>query len=282
MVCLMVRRCSSNLLKMKSKSLFLLLLISLFGQAEAQVLELKRAFLIEKPISVSADAQGNIFLSTMGGEIHKYTSAGELLNTFSPQSAGYFNVLDASAGLQVKAFNENSQTIIYLDRFLNQTASFQLPAERFNFVSALTWSAGNTIWVADAAEMQLVNWRIDTREVIRTLNLNQYISDERFEIKSLQEHQHKLYLFSPRRLYVFDQLGNYEKQIALPQWEDVTFKENELVILGKNTLTFLHLYRTEERKIALPKEGQYEHLTFSRGELCLFSDDEAHIYRMVP
>ena len=246
------------------------------------MLELKRVLPVEAPIAASADGQGNIYLATRGGEIKKYSPIGILLGTFSPQSAGFFNILDVSSALQLRAFNENSQTIVYLDRFLNQTASFQLPSELFSFVTALCWSAGNTAWVADAAEMELTRWRIDSREVVRRLKLNQFVSDERFELKSLKEHQHKLYLFSSNLLYIFDQLGNYEKQVPLPPWKNVTFSENEIMVLGTTSLTVLDLDGSSERTILLPEGIKYEQLCFSKGELYLFSKKEAHIYRLIP
>lgn len=262
--------------------LFILAFLGFFRPLEAQVLELKRVFSVEAPITTSADGQGNIYLSTRGGEIKKYSPTGILIGTFSPQSAGSFNILDASSALQLRAFNENSQTIVYLDRFLNQTASFQLPTELFPFANALCWSAGNTVWVANAADMELVRWRIDSREVVRTLQLNQFITDDRFEIKNLQEHQHKLYLFSSNLLYIFDQLGNYEKQVPLSPWKSVAFSEHGIIMLGNTSLTLFDLYGTSERILPLPEGTQYEQLSYSKGEIYLFSKKEANIYGFTP
>lgn len=275
-------KCSSNHLKMKIKLLFLLFSFGLLNSSLAQSLQLKGAFPVEEPVAVSADAQGHIYLSVKEGEIKKYNFRGLLLYTYSPPSAGSFNVLDGSSSLQIKAFSENSQTIVYLDRFLNQTAGFQLPSDRFRYVTALSWSAGNTLWLADAGERELVRWRTETQEVMQTLNLNQFISEDNFEVSLIKEHQHKLYLFSTNRLYVFDQLGNYETQVPLASWKGVTFAENEVIILGADTLTFLDLYSFQERKIVVPAEKDYGHLSFSKGEIFLFSPQEAHIYRLVP
>lgn len=268
---------------MKLRFLLILFIFGIREAAVAQSLELLRVFPVEEAIAVSADPQGNIYLSLKKGEIQKYNQKGLLLHTYSPQSAGIFNVIDGSSALQVKAFSENSQSIVYLDRFLNQTASFRLPGSRFNFVSALCWSAGNTVWLADAAEMQLVRWNTETREESRTLNLNQFIRGEIFEINLLKEHQHKLYLFSAEQLYLFDQLGNYEMQVPLLPWKSIAFSEEEIILLGKDGLTFLNLYNFKEKRIPLPEaETEYRHVSYSRGEVCLFNLQEAHIYRTKP
>lgn len=268
---------------MKIKLLFLFLSFCwLPGTLPAQSLELAGVFPVDSPTAVSADNQGHVYIATREGEIKKYNARGLLLYTFSPQSAGFFNVIDGSSSMQVKAFSENSQTIVYLDRFLNETARFRLPTDPFSYVSPLCWSAGNTIWLAGTAEMQLVKWSVDTREVLRTINLNQFITGDNFEISLIKEHQHKIYLFSPDRLYVFGQPGNYEKQVPLETWKGVAFSDKEIIILGNETLTLLELYGAEKRKIPLPAEKDYNHITFSKGNTLLFSNQEAHIYRFKP
>ena len=262
--------------------LLLALLIFCFLQTEAQVLDWKRSFPVQKPIAVSADAQGNIYLSTRGGEIKKYSPQGVELQTYSPPSAAHFGVLDASSTLQVRAFNENTQTMVYLDRFLNPSSSFDFSSEWFNFITALCWSAGNTLWFVDAGKLELKRWRMETREVLLTLNLNQYIPERDPEIVTLKEHQHALYLFGSRHLLVFDQLGNFEKQMPLPEWKSVAFSENEMILLRKDSLSFIHLHSGKERNLPLPEGKEYQHLAYSRGEIYLFSPDQVDVYKLKP
>lgn len=268
---------------MRNKLLYLFLCFCCFhGILSAQSLELVSIFPVDAPTAVSADNQGHVYIATREGEIKKHNLRGLLLYTFSPQSAGFFNVVDGSSSMQVKAFSENSQSIVYLDRFLNETARFRLPTDPFSYISSLCWSAGNTIWLAGTAEMQLAKWSVDTREVLRTINLNQFITGDNFEISMIKEHQHKIYLFSPDRLYIFSQPGNYEKQIPLEEWKGVAFSEKEIIMLGNESLTFLELYGVGKRKIPLPAEKYYSHITFSKGDILLFSRQEAHIYRSKP
>jgi outer membrane protein assembly factor BamB len=242
-----------------------------------------RSFPLEEEASlVSADAQGNIFIATPDGEIKKYTAAGQLLNTFSPQSANHFTVLQARSTMQIMAFDENNQQLLFLDRFLNPVSSIELPFRELGYVSALTLAAGNTLWVADASAGKLRQWRFDTGQLLLSLNLNQLINAAALNIQALREYQHKLYLFSPGHVYVFDQLGNFEQEFAIPPIEAISFMGDQLIGLNDQKLVAINLYSGEEQHIALPGKKEYQQVLYSKGELYLFSRREADVYRPKP
>lgn len=267
---------------MRLKFMLLLLSLSLSITLPAQELKHLRSFAIEEPEAVSADTQGNIFIASADGEIKKYSAEGKLLNTYSPQSASHFTALQARSTMQIMAFDENNQQLLSLDRFLNLASSIPLPEHETGFVSALAWAAGNTIWLADANARQLRQWRTDTRQFTLSLNLNQYINAPALEIKELRDYQHKLYLLSAENIYVFDQLGNYERQFAIPPIKAITFMGDQLIGLDDRKLVAIHLYSGEEQTFLLPDKQDYSQLLYSKGELYLFSRKEADVYRPMP
>lgn len=267
---------------MRLKYILLLLGLSLSITLPAQELKYLRSFAIEEPQATSADTQGNIFIASADGEIKKYSAEGKLLNTYSPQSASHFTALQARSTMQIMAFDENNQQLLSLDRFLNLVSSTALPEHETGFVSALTWTAGNTVWLADANARQLRQWRTDTRQFTLSLNLNQYISAAALEIKELREYQHKLYLLSTEHVYVFDQLGNYERQFAIPPIKAITFMGDQLIGLSGRKLVAIHLYSGEEQKFSLPDKKDYSQLLSSKGLLYLFNRKEADVYRPMP
>lgn len=269
-------------MRLKAWLLFLLAL-GLSLELQAQELQLIRSFAVEEPEAVSADTQGNIFMASEGGEIRKYTPEGELLNIYSPQSASHFTALQARSTMQIMAFDENNQQLLTLDRFLNLASSIQLPEQETGFISALSWGAnGNTIWLADANARQLRQWRTDTRQLSLSLNLNQYVTTKRLEIKELREYQHKLYLISTEQVYVFDQLGNYERQFAIPPVKAVTFMQDQLIGLGEQELAAIHLYSGERQNYSLPAGKSYSQLLYSKGVFILFGRQQADVYRPMP
>ena len=269
--------------------LFCFFLVPELRAQDSLSLQFLRSFSVPEQVAVSADGNGNIFLSTTAGEIRKYDHNGQLLNSYSPQSASYFSSLDGKPGMQLRAFDENNQQLVYLDRFLNQSGStVQLSPEQFGFVSALTWSAaGNTVWIFDASDLQLKRWRTDLREIISSLKLSQLLLKEPLDVKMLYEHQHKLYMFTADKAFVFDQLGNYEKELSLPAWTSVSFTGDHLLYLsGRKSLEMLHLYSGRTQKIPLAAEDKslaYQKVLAGKdGELYLFTPKKVDVYRFIP
>lgn len=261
-----------------------LALMSVCTQLSAQELKLIRHFsLEEEPSLVSADTQGNLFIATFDDEIKKYSDTGKLLNTYSPQSTNHFTALQARSTMQIMAFDENNQQLLFLDRFLNTTSSIQLPEQELGFVSVLTWAAGNSIWVADANARQLRHWRFDTRQLQFSLNLNQLIEAKAsLDIQDLQQYQHRLYLFSPRQVFVFDQLGNYEREFAIPPLQAKAFMDAKLLGLMDHKLVVIDLYSGAEQEILLPEKKNYQQLLYHNDELYLFDSQDVDVYRPIP
>ena len=266
------------------KANYLLLVICLFWlnlPARAQQWELVRTFPVEAPTAVSADLQGTLYTATAGGEIKSYSPEGALLQTYSPRSASYFTSLEARSGMQLWAFDENRQQLLFLDRFLNPVSSKQLPPDVFGFASAVSPAAGNSLWVVDASDMQLKQWRTDTRQLLSRFRLN-LLRKAPSEIKALKEYQHKLYLFSPEALYVFDNLGAFERSIPLVEWLSFSFAEDTLLLLTADNLLRIPLYTGTENTLPLPGGQGYTRLLYSKGAFYFFTEEEVQVYRLLP
>lgn len=240
-----------------------------------------RTFPTEEPTAVSADAHGKIYLATSQGEVKCYSPKGTLLQTYSPQSASYFNSLEVRPGMQVWAFDENRQEMLFLDRFMNPVSSKQLPADVFGYATAVSSSAGNSLWVADGSDMQLKQWRTDTRQLVSSFRLN-LLKEPPTDVRALKEYQHKLYLFSSDALFIFDRLGAYEQTMPLVDWLSYTFAGNELLLLTEGELLRISLYTGESETIPLPAEGSYTDLLFIDKGYYFFSATGVEAYLLLP
>ncbi len=267
---------------MKAKCLVLLLACLWMSFAvHAQQWSPLPTYPTERLTAVSADMHGKVYLATAEGELKSYSPTGELLYTFSPQSASYFNSLEARSGMQIWAFDENRQQLHVFDRFLNQVSSQQLPPTVFGYASAASPAAGNALWVADISDMQLKQWRTDTRQLLSSFRLN-LLKEPPTAIKALKEYQHKLYLFSPSRLYIFNQLGAYEQTLPLPEWKSFTFADNHLLLLSTEGLRRISLYSGKTDHLPLPSEANYQLLLYANGLYYFFSDTQIETYRLLP
>lgn len=281
----MAKKWNFSILKMKLKKFLLLKLLFLTCSPyllHGQTFEFLYSFPVEPPVAVTADTYGNLYLSSQGSEIRSYTLTGDLQYTYSPQLAAYFTALDARAGLQLLAFDENSQQLVFLDRFLNLLSTKLLPPDLFSYATAISGSAGNTIWVADAGTLQLKKWKPGSLGLELSINLSQYGQESTFDIKSLKEYQHKLYLLTSNKLYVFDRLGTFEKMLPLPAWTSYTFAGDQLLLLTNNALLRFPLYKGEPDSLPLPEGKAYTHLLYSEGIFLFFNEETAKAYRLLP
>lgn len=266
---------------MKRKYYLLIAGLWLSLSARAQQWELLRTFPVEAPVAVTADVHGQLYVATTKGEIVSYSPEGQPLYTFSPQSAGAFTALEAPSGRQLWAFDENRQQLLFLDRFLNQLSSQQLPADVFSYVVAVTRAAGNAFWMADAGDMQLKQWNSNKGQLVSSIRLN-LLDPSLTEIRALKEYQHRLYLFSPDKLLVFDQLGAFGQSIPLPAWQAFSFAEDNVLLLTRENLIQLSIHSGEQASGPLPPIQGVEQLVFSKGVYYFFSESMAHAYRRVP
>ena len=269
---------------MKADKLFLLCFLYLtcsYPQLQAQTFEPLYSFSVESPVAVTADTYGRLFIANQGGEIRSYSPTGDLLYVFSPQSAAYFSTLDAR-GLQLLAFDENSQQLVFLDRYLNELSTFLLPPDLFSYATAMSGSADHSIWLADAGILELKKWKPGSRELQTSINLSRFRKESSLEIVALKEYQHKLYLFTTRQLYVFDRLGTLEKALPLPVWKSFSFAGNQLLLLTEQSLHRFPLYTGEVGSMLLPEGGPYTHFLFSEGIYYFFNEETATAYRQRP
>lgn len=263
---------------------FSLLIAGLFWltlPGRAQQWELLLAFPVEAPVAVTADVHGQLYLATARGELISYSPEGKPLYTFSPQSAGTYTTLEAPSGRQLWAFDENRQQLLFLDRFLNQLSSRQLPLDVFNYVVATTRAAGNTFWMADAGDMQLKQWNSNSGQLVSSIRLS-LLDPSLTEIQALKEYQHRLYLFAPGKLLIFDHMGAYQQSIPLPAWKDFSFAGDSLLLLTKNSLIHLSIHSGEQELSPLPPSQTFGQLVYNKGIYYFFGKSRAYAYRLSP
>lgn len=266
---------------MKAKYLLLLCCLWASLAARAQQWELLRSFPCGEVAAAAADVYGKLYLATAGGEIKSYSPEGKLLHTYSPRSASYFNSLEAR-GMQLWAFDENRQQLVYLDRFLNPVSNWQLPPGLFAYASALSPAAGNAVWVADVGDMQLKQWQTDTRQLSSFFRLH-LLKQAPAEIKALKAHQHKLYLFSPEALYIFDRLGAFEQMLPLAEeWTSFSFADNDLLLLTTDKLLRISLYSGRAEKLSLPAGEGFKKVVYTNNTYYFFTHKQVQLYRLLP
>lgn len=97
----------------------------------------------------TADHLGNAYAVRAGGAIEKYDSAGNLTGTYINKRLGEVAAIDAINPMQVLVWYRSFQTLIFLDRTMNEMGRLELSGAGYYGVSIVTTAADGNLWIYD-------------------------------------------------------------------------------------------------------------------------------------
>ncbi|QHT68020.1 hypothetical protein GXP67_15905 [Rhodocytophaga rosea] len=246
----------------------------------AQQLTLLKETNIANPVAVSADRYGNIIVGDAKGNVHKYDSTGVLLQTFSSPNTATISSIEAWPSLQILIFYRDIQQFSVLNRFLTPTLlSAPIHQEVAGFARAATLGSQENIWLFDDIELSLKKYNLATRKIDTNTPLSLILGDSEYAVNFMREYQNNLYLNDRNSgILVFDNLGNYKKNLHFADLTYFSFFENELYFTKDNTIYLFNLYTLSERQIKLPVGASYKYSLFAGAKLFLFTHKAMRIY----
>ncbi|MDQ4141022.1 MAG: hypothetical protein M3142_10910 [Bacteroidota bacterium] len=279
-----------NILKKKDKTRvfslvtfsFFLLMIAGIGKAQTNVNQ--RDAVSDKVVFtgvVSLDRLDNIYLTDQKNNLHKYDASGKFISTFSPPVTGHIALLEAWNTAKILLFYDDQQTITFLDRFLAPISSVRLSDQVDGIIKAASLALDNKVWAFNESNFSLHKIDFQFPEASRTIPLDLVLPKQQYDIRFLREYQNKLFLVDKLSgIYVFDNLGNYQKRLPFTGLTYVGFRGDELYYLTNNQVNFFHLYTLQERTIDLPisqNTNNYKQVLAGESNLYLISEKEIQI-----
>ncbi len=204
---------------------------------------------------LSIDRFDRAYLADARQNILQLDTLGKVINTFSPPIQGRVAMVEAWSPAKIMVFYDDRQRVQLLDRFLTPLGLADLREYTDGTIRAATLAADDRLWLFDETTFRLL--KIDTRvNQVGFENPLELLLDRRqHDITFLREYQSKLYMVDRSSgVYVFDNMGNYQKKLALPTLSYVGFVGDELYYLSNNQLHFQHLYTFQTRTVALPEQ----------------------------
>jgi len=176
-------------------------------------------------------------------ELVKFDQKGNLLYTYSSISKGEIHTIDVSNPLRVLVhFKENNEVV-----FLDNTLSVQGSSLNFNTlglydVTLVCNSFQNHLWAYQSASLKLVRLDQAGTQVAETPMLSTFIDLNSLEFHSLVETGNYLYLTTKSgRVFMFDQYGNYFKEISVSASADLKFNDENVIYQTTETLILYNL-----------------------------------------
>jgi hypothetical protein len=214
---------------------------------------------------VLADAQG---LVTM------YDTLGLLQQQLSTEVAAKPSGIEAWNSLQIMLFFSDLQKIIYADRFLLAAPTIDLPSSCVGLARVATSAPDNNIWLIDDNDFSLKKVNLAEERILLQVPLNSVLSRKNtYNFCHIREYQHHVYLADKTHgVFVFDNMGNYRKQMPFINGNLYGFANDELYYWDEKnqTINFFHLYSLAEKKIAIPQEAKEISYFFLNGKYAAF------------
>lgn len=217
---------------------------------------------------VTHDKFYNFYITISNGQIYKYDKYGNFLLFNSPTKPQTINNIEATNTIRVFCFYKELQEFNYFDRFLTFDNSIKLDPEVIGFAKTATISSDNTIWIFDESDYNLKKYDPVLQKTLQNVNCNLLLEQGDHNISYLKEYQNKLYMVDKDSgVFVFDNMGNFNKYIELPNVGQLSFHDNYMFALCNNKLYQVNLYGV------LSSEEHILNSTYS-----FFFKSEEHIY----
>ncbi|WP_460502793.1 hypothetical protein, partial [Hymenobacter agri] len=215
--------------------------------------KLLRTIKLPNPGAASLDRRGALYVADADNNLRQFGPEGLPLSTYAPAQPGHVAQVEAWNVASTLVFNDDRQQLVLLDRFLAPISEVRLGDVLDGTVRVATLAPDNFIWLLDESTLTLREFDPNTLREVQHTPLDLLIGRSRPDFRFIRQYQNKTYLVDRSTgVYVFDNLGSYQKKLPFPGLSLVGFRGDEMYFLEAGALRFFHLYNQTERRVALP------------------------------
>ena len=215
--------------------------------------KLLRTIKLPNPGAASLDRRGALYVADADNNLRQYGPDGLPLSTYAPAQPGHVAQVEAWNVASTLVFNDDRQQLVLLDRFLAPISEVRLGDVLDGTVRVATLAPDNFIWLLDESTLTLREFDPNTLRPVQSTPLDLLIGRSRPDFRFIRQYQNKTYLVDRSTgVYVFDNLGSYQKKLPFPGLSMVGFRGDEMYFLEAGAIRFFHLYNQTERRVALP------------------------------
>jgi hypothetical protein len=193
------------------------------------------------------DNLGNLYFVYQNGQLKKLRPNGDSLAVYNNvRKFGKLYAVDVSNPLKVLLHFKDFNTIVILDRLLNERSVLDLRKHNLMQVKAIGQSYDNNIWIFDELEVKLKKISDDGRTIDQSNDFRQ-IFDSTPSPSVILDQDKLVYLYDGQKgVYTFDYYGGFKSRIPFTGWSDFTVINNSLFGRDKT-----NLYRYNAGTLAL-------------------------------
>jgi hypothetical protein len=171
----------------------------------------------------SIDNLGNVYLVYQNGQLKKLRPNGDSLAVFNNvRKYGRLSAVDVTNPLKLLLHFRDFNTVVILDRLLNERAIIDLRKQNLLQVKAIGQSYDNNIWIYDEIDARLKKIGDDGRLIDQSNDFRQ-IFDSTPSPQQIVDQEKLVYLYDiDKGVYTFDYYGGFKNRIPFTGWSDFT------------------------------------------------------------
>lgn len=173
---------------------------------------------------------GELYTINLDNRLKKYNINGDSVGVFNDvKKFGRLSYVSAQNPWRTVLFYENFQTIVLLDKYLNNLGSINLRDKNIFNVKAVAGSYDNNIWVFDGREFKIKKMD-DNGNILMSSDDFRQLFDDVPVPEWIGDSDGLLYLYdSARGFYVFDYYGAFKVLLPFKGWRSAFVNRKDLI-----------------------------------------------------
>lgn len=173
---------------------------------------------------------GELYTINTDNRLKKYNTNGDSVGVFNDvKRFGKLSYLDAQNPWKTLLFYENFQTIVLLDKYLNNLGNINLSNKNIFNVKAVATSYDNNVWVFDGREFRIKKLDENGNTLMSSDDFRQLFDDPPTP-EWIGDSDGLLYLYDPAKgFYVFDYYGAFRMLLPFKHWKSEFVNKKDLM-----------------------------------------------------
>lgn len=179
---------------------------------------------------IALDELGQLYVVTQRNDLLQYRADGSAGFHYNNNTLGTLGLVDATNPFTILLYYPDFQTIVLLDRTLNEKTRIRLSELNLLDVQVVALSNDNFIWLYDAADAQLKKLDQEGNISFRSDRLDLLLRAIPRPDRLLAEHNRLILHDASAGIFLFDQFGRYETTLPLPDATDLQLPDDQTLI----------------------------------------------------
>ena len=228
----------------------------------------------------TVDNLGNLYFVYQNGQLKKLRPNGDSLAIFNNvRKFGRLYSVDVSNPLKVLLHFKDFNTVVILDRLLNERSILDLRKHNLLQVKAIGQSYDNNIWIFDELDLKLKKIGDDGRLIDQSNDFRQ-IFDSTPSPTAIIDQDKLIYLYDDQKgVYTFDYYGGFKSRIPFIGWTDFTVINNSLFGRDNSKLYRYDMGTLQLQEFAVPQFMNHaQKIVIRPGSVYLLRDGVIMVY----